>query len=77
MKKHIKHIQNNTSHKYFARLVKIPDADDNTKSKKCIALASDYEDNYESLVFIKQDENNNIQGIYVKSPENYELYTFA
>lgn len=70
---HIKYVQDNTSYKYFTYLAETQDIDNNTKNKKCIVLASDHKDNYESLVFIEQDTNNNIQRISVKNSENYKF----
>lgn len=70
---HIKYVQDNISHKYFAYLAEISDTDDNAKNKKCIVLASDQENNYESLVFIEQNDNNHIKKLSINNFQNYKF----
>lgn len=73
---YLHYVQDNTLHKYFAKMAIIQYTDVTFRfdiGKRCIALASDNEDNIESIVFIEQNDEGLIKEIYLSTDRSYHF----
>lgn len=76
---HMTDVAQTTSHRYFAHKAYLLDSKHETElshheGEKCLVLASDNEDNLESIVFIEYNDSGQISKIELTTDSRYEFY---
>ncbi len=76
----IKYVQENGKHKYYAHMAKITSVDDNGASDliypvgtKCVILASEDSNNFESIAFVTTNSQGYITKIHTSMDSNYHF----